>query len=213
MEKKEIALIFFAIFLSTIVFGFKQIIEGDYNNLIQISFFSTIIILTSVFSKKAMASLLDIRVRHSIWSFSRYGLKPHQRLKEPFPIGAVLPLVLSLISLGFIKIPTFLIYETNALKRRAAKRHGYYSYTEISDWHNSIIGASGIFSVLLIAVIAYFLPFDVELLFKFASYYAIANMIPISNLDGAQIFFGSRVLYATTATFSLIFLIISIFIL
>ena len=151
-----------------------------------------------------MANALDSDVEHEIWKVSRYGLGQRQHLKREIPAGIIFPLLLSVFSLGFIKFPALLTYESRALQRRAAKRFGFYSFTELTEWHNGIIGAAGIISVLLVGIIIYFLPYNWEYFSKLAAYYALVNMIPISKLDGTQIFFGSRVLWTTLTLITLI---------
>ena len=205
MEFREFKHIIAAIIILTIVGGFSFIIESSWAALAQVFLFAVIIILVAVFAKKLIAYSLDADVEHTIWQFSRWGYKQHQHLKTPVPGGIIFPLFLSLFSLGSIKFPALLTYEASALKRRAAKRFGFYSYTEMSDWHNALIGAAGIVAVLIIAIVTYFLPANFEYLAKMAVYYAFANMIPIAKLDGSQIFFGSRVLYTILAVIALIF--------
>lgn len=205
MEFREFKHIIAAIIILTIVGGFSFIIEASWTALAQVFLFAVIIILVAVFAKKLIAYSLDAGVEHTIWQFSRWGYKPHQHLETPVPGGIIFPLFFALFSLGSIKFPALLTYEASALKRRAAKRFGFYSYTEMSDWHNALIGAAGIVAVLIIAIITYFLPANFEYLAKMAVYYAFANMIPIAKLDGCQIFFGSRVLYTVLAVITLIF--------
>jgi len=130
-------------------------------------------------------------------------IKAVAEFKKEKPFGFYIPLFFTLFSLGLIKVMTFLTYETGALKHRAAKRHGYYSYTEMTDWHNGLIGAAGVVILLLISLISYLT--GLELLSKMAAYYAFWNMIPIAKLDGTQIFFGSRIIWAVLGVITLIF--------
>ena len=74
----------------------------------------------------------------------------------------------------------------------------------MTDWHNGLVGAGGILGILILGIIAYFTGY--ETLFKISAYYAFANMIPFSKLDGTQIFFGSKVLYSILGVIVLIFL-------
>ena len=129
------------------------------------------------------------------------------------PIGIVLPLFFIIFSLGRFKFPVFLTYEARALKTRASKRFGFYSYIEMTDWHHALIGAAGIVSVLVLSLITYMLPLNgVEFLAQLAAYYAFCNMLPISKLDGTQILFGSRIMYVTLAIITIIFTIYSVII-
>jgi Zn-dependent protease len=207
MKTSEFASIVSAIIILTAVFGFSFAIKSDWISVLNVLLFSTIIIFVAVFSKKLIAYMLDSSVEHETWKVYRYGWKPEQHFNSPVSAGVILPLFFTLFTWGFLKIGAVLTYETRALKARASKRFGFYSFAEMTDWHNSVIGATGIIAVLLIALISYFLPTNVEYLAKMATLYAFLNMVPLSNLDGTQIFFGSRILYSLLAVITLIFTI------
>jgi len=203
MEKSEFGHIVTAIILMFVVFATKFAVAGETKLLVQTFVFAIVVIAIPVIVKKAVAYTLDANVTHEIWNVFRTGLKPKQHFKKPQPFGLYVPLIFTLISLGAWKVATFLTYETRALKHRAARRHGFYSYTSMTDWHHGLIGASGVVALLVIAVLAY-LP-GWEYLAKMATYFAFWNMVPFSKLDGAQIFFGSRVLWTVLAVIVLIF--------
>jgi len=199
---REFKHILAAIFVLTVVIGFSFALEGNWIFLAQALLFSAIIIAVSVFSKKIAAHLLDADVEHEIWNFSRYGFRPHQYFKNTLPFGVILPLFFTLFTLGKLKVMTFLTYETRALKIRAAKRFGFYSYAEMTDWHNGLIGSAGIISLILLSVVSYFSGF--EYLARISAFYAFFNLIPLGKLDGSQIFFGSKILWTTLAAIATI---------
>lgn len=205
MKQSEFLHILAAVIIFTIVGSFAFIIESEWYLLPKIFFFALIIISISILAKKIAARALDTDIEHEIWKFSRYGLRAGHYLKKPIPLGIILPLVLTIFSLGWLKFSAFLTYEATALKRRSAKRHGFYSHAELTEWHNGLIGAAGIIACFAIAVISYFLPWNLEYLAKLAVFYAISNLIPVSKLDGIQIFFGSRVLWTALTVIALIF--------
>lgn len=170
--------------------------------------FALIILTISVAAKKFFASLLESDVEHRLWTLERWGLHKQDRFKKPLPIGLVLPIIISLFSFGTAKLMSLLVYETTPKKTRAVRGFGHtsvYTYTSMTDWHNALIGSAGIVSVLLLALIAYFVPWNIEPLARLATFYAFSNLLPLGKLDGTQIFFGSRVLYATLAIITLIF--------
>ncbi len=208
MKSSELNHILAAILILSIVAGFSSIINGSYSLLPQILLFSAIIISVNLASKKMIAYWLDSDVEHEIWksTFSIYE-KPSSSKEKP--AGIIIPLIITLLSLGAFKLPAILTYEARALKHRAAKRFGYYSYTEMTDWHNSLIGAAGIISLLLLSIITYFA--GSESLAKLSIFYAFANILPISKLDGTQIYFGSKQVYAALAAITLIFTLYAIF--
>ena len=207
MQIKELSHIIASFVIFTIIASAVPFYNQDWNLVCLTAAFCAIILLVAVYSKKLMAYLLDSDIEHEIWHVERFGYKPHHHVRkylpEGIPAGIILPLIISFFSLGAAKFPAFLTYETKALTHRAAKRFGPTSFVEMTDWHNGIIGSAGIIGVLIVSFIAYFPGY--EYLAKLAAYYAFANMIPISKLDGTQIFFGSRVLYSVLAVLTLIF--------
>jgi len=205
MNSREITHLLAAVIILFIITAFPLALKNSWALLAPALLFSIIIISLNVGAKKLSALLLDSNVEHELWSFRRFGLKAHHYFKKDIPAGIIFPLFFSLFSLGLLKVPTLLTYESRALKVRAAKRFGYYSYTEITDWHNALIGASGIIMMLLLSLVAYFLPLNLEYFSAIAAFYAFFNLLPFSKFDGTQIFMGSRILYSILAIITLIF--------
>ncbi len=204
MKDGETLQLIAGIVIASLVIGFNSLISLNLIGFGLAILFSFIIITANIGAKKMMASRLDAGVENRIWQFSRYGLKKGDRLKNPVLMGLIAPLLITIISFGFLKPLTIFTYEATALKRRAAKRFGHYSFTEMTDWHTSLIGAAGIIAVLLVSLIAYWVP-GLETLSKFAAYYAFWNLIPFSRLDGTQIYFGSRVLWTALVIIAVLF--------
>jgi Zn-dependent protease len=212
MKYSELLNILAAVIVLALVASFSALLKSDFTSLAKYFLFSLIIIAVAVFSKKLMANYFDADVEHKIWGTRRYWFRPHDYIEKEIPLGILLPLFFSIFTLGALKLTTLLTYETSALKRRAAKRHGYYSYVEMTDWHNGAIGAAGIFGILVLSAVAYLLPIPgLESLAKLAAFYAFFNMLPLVRLDGSQIFIGSRVLYTILAVITLIFMAYALF--
>ena len=213
MKSSELTDIISAIIILAIVSSFSFAIKQKWIEIPLILIFSVIIISLSILAKKFTAYSLDADVEHEIWQMHHFPnlLPPYRKLKNPFKAGAIIPVLLSIVSLGLVKFMSILTYETKALKYRASKRHGFYSFTEMTDSHNALIGASGIFVILLLAIISYFFQ-PISYLSKIAIYYAFWNLLPISKLDGAQIFFGNRILWTVLATITGLFVVLSIII-
>lgn len=204
MKYSEFLVIIGAVIILTVSAGLSHALSGEFIGIAKVLLFSAIIIFLTVSAKKLMAFLLDAGAEHRLWTLSRFGFKPNKHFKREAPLGIILPVLLSVITLGIVKFGGILTYETSALKYRAAKRFGGFSFTEITDWHNGLIGAAGVVCTLLISLVSYFPGF--EELSKLAAFYAFSNMIPLSKLDGTQILFGSKVLYIILAVITLIFL-------
>lgn len=204
MKSSEIFALVLAMVILAIVISFRDLVLPDFSGVGFAFLFAFIIIAINTIGKKITASRLDAHVEHSILGWLHWGMKPHHHFKKPIPVGLLIPLIISAFSLGTAKVMTILSYDTSALKRRAAKRHGYMSFTEMTDMHNALIGAGGIILTLISSIIFYFIP-GLEYLARLSIFYAFWNILPISKLDGAQIFFGSRLLWATLAIITLIF--------
>ena len=203
MKSEEVGSILIGILMLFVVFSLGFVLKGNFNKLGDVFIFSAIVIIVSIFVKKAIAYTLDSSVEHRVWNVYWFGFKANYHFKNEIPFGIILPLLLSVFSLGIFKFPTFLSYESRALKHRAAKRYGFYSFTEMSDWDNGLIGAAGIISLLVVSIVGYIIGY--EYLSSMAAYYALFNMIPVSSLDGTQIFFGSRIIWSVLAFICLIF--------
>src|SRR3989344_2890104 len=116
MADQEILHMFIAILVFAAILAFKPAIDQNIPGIGLAFLFAAIIIIVSIAGKKIMAYLLDADVKHKVWMFSRYGYKPNWHLETPVPAGIILPLFFSFFSLGLLKIPAILEYETSALK-------------------------------------------------------------------------------------------------
>lgn len=204
VSQREFIQVTIAFFMLAIVISFRDLVTLHWIRLGTAFLFAAIIIIANIGAKKVAARALDANVEHEIWRWSRFGFKPGRHTSRELPEGVILPALITAISLGTLRCMTLLTYETSALKRRAARRFGYYSFTEMTDWHNALVGAAGILGTLLIATASYFLVPSLAGLPSIATYYALWNLIPFSKLDGAQIFFGSRVLYTAIVLITLV---------
>ena len=208
MERRELAQIISAILLMFVVSGAAFAIQGKTVLVLQTFIFSFIVIGLPIIVKNLVAFGLDASVEHKIWGVYHLGFRPKEHFKTEQPFGVYIPLIFSVLTLGFLKVMTFLSYETKTLKYRAARRFGFYSYTEMTDWHNGLIGIAGILSLFIVGIFGYVIGW--EYLFKMTAYYVFWNMLPISNLDGSQIFFGSRILWTVLGIIALIFVLFAL---
>jgi Zn-dependent protease len=152
----------------------------------------TILILTTL-TKKFVSSYYDSEIEIKIWEIKRYGFKAHKKLKKAFPAGAFFPIILIAFTGGILNWFACLTFEIKAKVSRAAKRHGIYSFSEITERHTGLIAASGIFLNIILAFLGYL--FNFPEFSRLNIYYAFFNMIPISDLDGNKILFGSITLW------------------
>ncbi len=199
------------IIVSTLILSFS-ISLLEINNFFVISLMIFLIIMVNIFVKKITSLYFDSEVEIKLWEMERYGLKPRQYFKKPIPIGLILPIVskILLFSLKNFVWMASLVFDVKPKVYRAAKRHGLYLFSEMTEDHIGYIAAAGILANLFFSVIGYLLGF--QTFARLSIYYSFFNMIPISNLDGNKIFFGNLVLWFFLATIVLLGLIFAIFV-
>ncbi len=161
-----------------------------------------IVLVLNIAAKKMAAFYLESDIEIKLWRMERYGFKRHEYFKRPFEIGIFLPIIISLVSLGNLLWMASMVFDVKPRVYRAAKRHGLYSFSEMTEAQIGMIAAAGVLINLVAVVIAYFLGFP--LFARLNVYFAFFSMLPLSDLDGNKIFFGSMVLWSFLATLVLI---------
>lgn len=197
-NKKETLAIGIISIILAFIFSFAEGINIFFYFLVSILF---IVLINSV-AKKISSYYLDSEIEIKFWEVKRYGFKAHQHFKKSLPAGIFLPLITSLISSGYFVWMSSLIFDVKPKIYRAAKRFGLYSFSEMTEYHIGLIAASGVLINLFFGVIGYLIGFSDFA--KLNIFYAFFNMIPLSDLDGNKIFFGSVVLWSFLAALVLI---------
>ena len=166
-----------------------------------------LVLIINIFAKKIASFYLDSEIEIKLWEIKRYGFKAHKHFKKPFPAGAFLPIISKIFLFPFNSFVWMasLVFDVKPKIYRTAKRHNLYSFSEMTEYHLGLIAAAGILANLVFAVIGYFLGFTDFV--KLNIYFAFFNMLPISDLDGNKIFFGSLVLWSFLASIVLIGLV------
>ncbi|MEX2017206.1 MAG: hypothetical protein WD876_01925 [Candidatus Pacearchaeota archaeon] len=200
INRKEILIIL----IVSIILAFSISLVETWNLFLYSLLAVFLVIIINVLAKKISAYYLESEAEISLWQIERFGFKPEQYFKRPFPAGAFFPLVSKIFFFplnGFVWMAS-LVFEVKPKAHRAAKRHGLYSFSEMTESHLGRIATVGISANLLFALIGYLTGFD-----EFARlnlYYAFFNLLPLSDLDGNKIFFGSILGWAILATITLI---------
>jgi len=205
-NKREVAIII----ISSIILGF--VLSNFQTSKILgysiLSIFSIVLINTLV--KKIAGYYFESDVKVGLWEVGRYGWRPENKFRKPLPAGIFFPIVLKLISLGKFNWLAFLTFDVEAKVSRAARRHDIYTFSELSEYHLGAIAAWGIVANLFFALVAYLIGLPPEMNFiKLSIYYTLFNMIPISDLDGNKIFFGSMILWSFLAAIVLLGILFS----
>ena len=197
LEKKEILVLLLIILVFAVTLSFlKMEIFAE----VLLAVF--IVLVLNIAAKKMAAFYLESDIEIKLWRMERYGFKRHEYFKRPFEIGIFLPIIVSLVSLGNLLWMASMVFDVKPRVYRAAKRHGLYSFSEMTEAQIGMIAAAGVLINLVAAVIAYFLGFP--LFARLNVYFAFFSMLPLSDLDGNKIFFGSMVLWSFLATLVLI---------
>jgi Zn-dependent protease len=151
------------------------------------------VLLINTIAKKVTGFYLDTEVEIKQWEFSRYGIKKHKHFKKPVPAGILAPLIIKFFSIGFLNWMACLTFDVKGKTYRAAKRHGIYSFSEISEKEIGWMATAGIWANIIFAIVGYLIGGEVFLQFARLNIgYAFFNLIPISDLDGSKIFFGNK---------------------
>jgi len=182
-----------------------------------------LIFIINITAKKVVSFYLDTEIEIKLWEIKRVGLfyfiglipittpHPSHKLKRPFPLGAFLPIIMKVLSVGYLNWMACFVFDVKSKIYKTAKRHGLYTFSEISEFHIGLIAAAGIFANLIFAIIGYFIGLPEQMNFITLSiWFAFFNILPISELDGNKIFFGNLTLWSFLASIVLIGLLYSI---
>lgn len=207
LNRKEIIIIVVVAIILTFIVSLMESMQSVKYALISI----LIILSLNIFAKKVTANYYDSEIEVKLWDIKRYGLfgiftrgylHPSRKLKRPFPAGAFFPILFAFFTFGTVKWMASLVFDVKAKVHRAAKRHGLWSFSEMTEYHIGLIAAAGIAINLIAAIIGYFI--NQPEFAKLNIYFALFNMLPISDLDGNKIFFGSKILWVFLAIITLI---------
>lgn len=211
INKREIFIIALIIVIITLSINLSLDLITEWKGIFGTLLAVSLVILANVFTKKIIAYNLDSEIEMKVWDMERIGMRG-KRLNRPFPIGAFLPIISKIILFPFKSFVWMasLVFDVKPRIYRGAKRHGLYAFSEMTEYHLGLIAASGIAINLILAVVGYLLGFP--LFARLSIYYAFFNILPISELDGNKIFFGSLVLWSLLASFVLIGILFAIFI-
>ena len=161
-----------------------------------------LVILINVVAKKIMAHYVDSKIEIKLWEIKRFGFRPWTNFKKPFPAGLAFPIIFGAFTLGVITWMACLIFDVKPKTSRAAKKHAWWSFSEMTEWHIGLIAAAGIVANLFFAVVGYLLGYPNFV--KYNIYFAFFNLLPLSDLDGNKIFFGSLLMWVMLVVVALI---------
>jgi len=216
--KKEITGIIITIILLWLIIGISYESETFKLNLNPFWILAAIIIIIiPIIAKKFAAPRYSAKIEHKIWGWQQWGFTTKSKFKKPIPMGIIFPLLISVLTLGFLKPIAFLEFHAeNNFPLRIQKKQGTRRRERKMDLNESdlaFISAYGFYSLLILALISSIIStfFNTELtiiITKYAIIYGAWNLFPWGNLDGMKTFMGSPVTYSFLLIFYLISLIL-----
>ena len=199
------------IVIAIILFAFTISFLSGFNAFLTALLTAFVVILTNVLGKKLSASYLYAEAESKIWHFQRWGWYERSYFKKPIPVGIIIPFTLSWLSWGFVRCLTLLQTEIKTTIHRAVKKRGFPGrFSELTEFHIGAIPAVGLTANLVLALLLFIFGQQIGLITeiaKFNVYYVLWNLLPLGQLDGTKVLFGSRGLWYLLSIISIIFLV------
>jgi len=203
ITKREIAWLIILMFVFEFIIFFP--LKKEFNVLV--IFVPPLIILTNLITKKIFSNYFSIKIEQGVWKVQRWGFYTRSYFKKPILAGLIFPFLISLISLGSIRILTFFQFEPkNFYEKRILKQRGAKRKSEMNESDIGLTAAYGFYSLLFLSFIGILIRFPE--LAKYPIYYNLWNLLPLSNLDGAKVFYGTILNWGILIILNLLFLIL-----
>ena len=193
------------IILIVLILGFAVSLVKSLELLLYAMLSIFLILIINITAKKVAAHYFESEIEVKLWEIEKYGWTVGTKLKRAFPAGVFFPIIFTAFSFGTLTWMASLVFDVKAKVYRAAKRHGFYSFSEMTEYHIALIAAAGVIANLVFAIIGYLIQLPELMSFsKLSILYVFYNMLPISDLDGNKIFFGSLILWSFLAALTLV---------
>jgi len=197
--KKEIKSLIVSILILSFIFGFddkRSVFELRYwiGNFLWIIVGVMTALILKEFAMKLAAKKYGCTTEFGIWQIKRIWFSKGAEFKKfGIPLGILLGLYLSLISLGKIY---FAAISLTTVEGNRTKRVGK-QFTRLTEFEESFILFTGAMTCLILALIFNLLTpyFNFGIFVTINKWLALLAFLPVPNLDGFRIFIGSRSLY------------------
>lgn len=206
LTKKEL----FSVIVVSLVLGVIISLFETVNLFFTTTLIIFLIILINLTAKKVFAYYLDTDIETKIWEVKQFWYKKHLSFKNKVQAGIFIPLILKFLSVGLLNWMACLTFEASGKTYRAARRHGIYSFSEVTEEEIGWIAGAGIIATLIFAAIGYMI--GQETFAKLGIMYAFYNMFPIFDFDGSKIFFGNVTFWSFLAIISCLGVLATLFI-
>ncbi len=169
---------------------------------------AAVIVMVFAVAQKWTARKTDHRATLRLWSLERYGVRRAAEFKRGIPIGAIVSLLLILMSNGVIRIAAILETKTQTSETARAGR----KYARGTEYEVALINAAGplmtTFFVLAVKAFAGGTALG-EAVIMMGRHLALYSLIPLPRLNGLQIYFGSPLLFSSTLLFVVVSFILA----
>lgn len=206
-SRKELLALIISVLALAFVFGFDDgalsfVLENWLTNFFGIFLLVGISVLFREAIIKFFARRHETISEYRLWKIHRVWFK--KELEKGIPFGILIAVILAVASAGKFFFTAIGMHNFSENKNaRVGRRFQHLQYNEEVK-----IAAMGILSHLFLAVVAVLLgkilDFNSSIFFGINFYIVLFNMLPISELDGAKIFFGSLLTYIFLAVFIII---------
>ncbi len=224
-HRSEITALAISVFIMALALGFNDKSEVFVWSFWLANFFMILLMVAFSFvlhqvAHKIVAKRHGFEAEYSLWGIQGFSFKPtpwkykeekpfpraitlfgKKYLIKAFPVGIVLSLLVTLVSNGLL---FFLAVGQYTLLLKRGARFGR-KFIEVTGYEEAQIAIVGPLTHVVLMVLASFFnqygTFDTFIFVNAAL--AVFYLIPLHHLDGAKVFFGSRLLYVASLIFVL----------
>jgi len=201
-----------SILILTFVFAFNDKSSSFYLPFWLLNFIKILIIITfsllfKEIIKKYWAEKYGAVSEYRIWNIQRYYLRTKSKFPFKIPIGIILPLLITIFSLGRLFFP---ITSESSITYSKIKRAGR-KWAHLPHWEEGKISIMGPLASLIIVfifkILSYITSFSFQNVIFINSLLAVFYMLPFPQLEGGKVFIGSKTYYILC----LMFILLSVF--
>lgn len=207
---RDIRILIFSILFTTLLFAFNDnsaefFLAHWLSNFVLVFFITSLVILTNFFGLRLAANYFGAEINPEIFgSYRLKMLKEKKRGARPvfssFFLTPIFPFLVMLISNGTLPMPLFYTF-SHKVKYNLGSSLMYTEEKQLS--FISII--SILFNLLLLSI---FLMIGLDKGVVISTWFIFWNLLPITDLIGSKIFFGSKTIYVFFFLFTGIFMIL-----
>ena len=202
------------------LFAFKQLLTGNLSPWLNYSILAFIMIILNALACELAVLRFGCDAEYRLWGTQNIPwtvkkllshLREKERFKKEVPLWLIVPLVCIFVTLGLVKWLAVLVFEAVPVHLSRMKKGRLYA--ELTEWDLALIASLGPLVSVLLAVVSKIISGDLAsgIFFDFAKmniWYALFNLLPLSDFNGAKIFYGSKILWAFLFIFTLVILIL-----